>query len=894
MCVGMPPKDLLHAVTREVARRRGKCAAILEALAADVAFPEVMQRMRSPETGVLDEKAWSEIVKEGDTEHTGTVFQATAEVQRVKKQIHAMVQGLHQKYDIESGLRAMCLVTNTFSIAEKDLKGASTFTQQQLEEAVKQRHRAQASGDGGKAGWPTLEEALVPDSRALSTYTYVDAWITDPQVDILSQAVPGSYAGNLRDSRGRILERPAFLWGQPLPADTSRWWGGGREEAPEEDSEDEVTVVDRAAALAGARGIRRESRVYGVALGTAPGPQKEKSAKEEQAAAGETPGKKTCTGDGVTKSIRRARQGVKRKAQEVETDNAKQAREKSGNNKKVQGVQKKVQKAVSKKQTARLKAQGRRKYTYACPKCSSPVPSPAKVTTKEKSSTREWYRMATCSNKLCAWRGYARQLRCFFCHRLPEGCFCDGVEMFRFDGAPGESVAQDFEIGRPKLTYFLLCPGLCNGRLSFPVKPAYEQFARYRSACSTCRCERSNPESQHKKWRCRIADAICNECRTAFKNCTCVAPYAMTEMPCHTQKGARMRALCRTRKKREGLWWCGVCYDVVDVDSLTEREWEKVRSGEKCMPNCPECRGVSQKVPASVLECPRCKKIIRSSVWDGRVNKHIGVDGKPCSYRFRYRDGSVNSPGCSKYLQQCVACDRELESALFSSNALGQCITERKCKECVAEAKVEAQKNNNRVRCKFYSWCGCDVDISEEMAKRRHNLRIGRCYTCCALCQKQGRRSADPIGKNDAEDMVQCKSSNPSAMCLRLGRYQAKRRYPKSKAVPRDKEQGEAKNECLLCLRTHVLCKKCAEVVDIGSESNREKSRRALGQRHELCRDCHKNGHTPQDTETYVCRHGRCGRRGGVKQFEAQSVYNYKKGQLPAECLKCYGKRAGR
>ena len=97
--------------------------------------------------------------------------------------------------------------------------------------------------------------------------------------------------------------------------------------------------------------------------------------------------------------------------------------------------------------------------------------------------------MVSCRNCLCKWRGYVRKLTCFFCHRLPGACFCDGAEMFRFESTAKESSEQDFEIDRPKLTYFLLCPGLCNRRLGFPTKPHYDNMARYQVACAACKSQ---------------------------------------------------------------------------------------------------------------------------------------------------------------------------------------------------------------------------------------------------------------------------------------------------------------------------------------------------------------------------------------------------------------------
>ena len=153
--------------------------------------------------------------------------------------------------------------------------------------------------------------------------------------------------------------------------------------------------------------------------------------------------------------------------------------------------------------------------------------------------------------------------------------------MFRFEASPGESHRQDFEVDRSKLTYFLLCPGPCDGRLGFPTKPHYDNVARYQVTCSACRSECSHPGTQSDQWRRRIPKAICNECENTFKTCVCQAPYETTEMSLHTPKGVAFRAAYRARKKREGLWFCGACYEVVDVETISAREWEKIQSGQR-------------------------------------------------------------------------------------------------------------------------------------------------------------------------------------------------------------------------------------------------------------------------------------------------------------------------
>ena len=212
--------------------------------------------------------------------------------------------------------------------------------------------------------------------------------------------------------------------------------------------------------------------------------------------------------------------------------------------------------------------------------------------------------MITCRNKLCKWRGYGRQLQCFFCHRLPGGCFCTGVEMFRFDGLPGKSKQQDLGTDRAKLTYFLLCPGPCGGRLGVPIKPRYEHVARYQVTCTTCKSECSNPSTQQNQWRYRIQQALCSKCNKTFKTCACQAPYEIADMPLHTQKGIMLRAAYRTRKRREGVWFCGVCYEVMDVENISEREWETKTTGEAGGAQLRNMPGTNAKSPGQHPHMP--------------------------------------------------------------------------------------------------------------------------------------------------------------------------------------------------------------------------------------------------------------------------------------------------
>jgi len=271
------------------------------------------------------------------------------------------------------------------------------------------------------------------------------------------------------------MERPDFLWGQALPEDTSRWWGGGREEAPQEDSEDEVTALDRTTghAITGLR--QRTPTIYSFTA--APTGTEDSSTGAAPADMCETAGSKKIKTEKSPSGICRARQGIKRKAPDTaEAKSRGPARDKSV---KTPERPKQLEKGRSRKQIRQLRAQGRRKYTYTCPKCGGPVPSMSKATTQENSSAKEWHKLVSCRNSLCKWRGYGRKLTCFFCHRLPGACFCDGVEMFRFESAAKESLEQDFEMDRPKLTYFLLCPGHCSRRLGFPTEPHLDNMARY-------------------------------------------------------------------------------------------------------------------------------------------------------------------------------------------------------------------------------------------------------------------------------------------------------------------------------------------------------------------------------------------------------------------------------
>ena len=382
----------------------------------------------------------------------------------------------------------------------------------------------------------------------------------------------------------------------------------------------------------------------------------------------------------------------------------------------------------TKKKIAGMKAAAKRRYTYKCPKCESPIGLATKLKPKELSATSEWYRMAACRNALCRWRGYARQLHCFFCHRLPKGCVCTGAEMFRFDHAPQGSRSQDFDLDRPKLTYFLLCPGPCNGRLGFPIKPQLCNIARYQVTCGESKVLCSSPDASENQWKFRVMQAPHDICHKPLKDCECKAPYSKEDLPLHTKKGALWRALYRTKKKREGLWFCGRCFEVVDISLVSEREWEKLKQQQRLAPNCPKCARLSQKVPASELECPECMQIIYSSVFDGRVHQHVNPQGRLCTYQFRFRGGTAYNPGNTAWLQKCMSCEEEFTKDHFNKSQLrGQRTYERKCKSCAAEAKDAATRAApDKVKCKFFEdGCANRIDISEKDAKQKDNLRSG-------------------------------------------------------------------------------------------------------------------------------------------------------------------------
>ena len=159
----------------------------------------------------------------------------------------------------------------------------------------------------------------------------------------------------------------------------------------------------------------------------------------------------------------------------------------------------------------------------------------------------------------------------------------------------------------------------------------------------------------------------------------------------------------------------------------------------------------------------------------------------------------------------------------------------------------------------------------------------------------QGKHSTDSISAAGVlGDFVRCEASVASEMCVRLGRYQAKGRFPRKSIRPDQKDECSQRNECRLCCRTHVLCKRCFALVDDTSESKQNSWKLTQGLTHKVCQACAENGYTPHDTRTYECREAKCVRRGGAALFDAESVYNYNKGQLAPKCAVACGKGVGR
>ena len=146
--------------------------------------------------------------------------------------------------------------------------------------------------------------------------------------------------------------------------------------------------------------------------------------------------------------------------------------------------------------------------------------------------------------------------------------------------------------------------------------------------------------------------------------------------------------------------------------------------------------------------------------------------------------------------------------------------------ECAAAAKAVAQKSADQLECKFFAWCACYIDISKETPERRKDLRRGKCGLCCTLCQQQGKRSTDQADKTQ-EDFRRCVASAPSAMCVRLGRFQAKGRFPLKRSVSRPKvSTSDPKDERarpmqeMLCSSGHHLRKPTEpKLADAGVET---------------------------------------------------------------------------
>ena len=102
--------------------------------------------------------------------------------------------------------------TKDFEINLAGDEDATSLTEAELHQNVCRRRNKMKQQPTDDDGWPSLVDALVPDSRGLSTYTLVDQWITSENVDILRRARPNKYIVNQRDETGRIVDRPKFLW----------------------------------------------------------------------------------------------------------------------------------------------------------------------------------------------------------------------------------------------------------------------------------------------------------------------------------------------------------------------------------------------------------------------------------------------------------------------------------------------------------------------------------------------------------------------------------------------------------------------------------------------------------------------------------------------------------
>jgi len=256
----------------------------------------------------------------------------------------------------------------------------------------------------------------------------------------------------------------------------------------------------------------------------------------------------------------------------------------------------------------------------------------------------------------------------------------------------------------------------------------------------------------------------CNRCQKSLQTCVCEAPCKTTETSLNTAKGVEFRAAYRARKKREGLWFCGRCCEVTDIEETSAREWAKLQTGVQKAPNCQECRGLTHKVPASVLTCPRCQQVIRSSLFAGQVHIHTGADGTPYLYRFRFRDGVAYNPGSYRWLRERIVCERLLEREDFSDSGLGKRLEARKCTDGADKALSEGCRTLNNVRGKFFERCSGIIDVSGEPKRRRQNLRQRRTLSC-AVCRQQGRpsdrRNAYTMQSRNAESDVQSRRALP-------------------------------------------------------------------------------------------------------------------------------------
>ena len=75
------------------------------------------------------------------------------------------------------------------------------------------------------------------------TYDDIIAWIENKDVDVLYEATECDLKPCKRDEKGHILNRPPFLFGKELPAESSHWWGGGEAENDSSSSEEDETTA---------------------------------------------------------------------------------------------------------------------------------------------------------------------------------------------------------------------------------------------------------------------------------------------------------------------------------------------------------------------------------------------------------------------------------------------------------------------------------------------------------------------------------------------------------------------------------------------------------------------------------------------------------------------------